>query len=181
MSSQRMGKYACLEIERKYLLRFLPADLNEHDPHWRITDHYIVQTRLRLRRMVHSVTHQVICKLGQKYPGDGQDMSQCIMTNLYLAEEEYQQLTSLPARQLIKRRYTYRHQARQYAIDIFAGHLDGLLLAEIECESLVEMSNLPAPAFAIQDVTADPFFVGGALAAIEQDVFASALAARLSM
>jgi CYTH domain-containing protein len=179
MSSQRIGKYACLEIERKYLLSCLPVDLNEQDPHWQITDHYLVQTRLRLRRMAQPATNQVLYKLGQKYRTDEQDSSQSTMTNLYLTKEEYQQLALLPARQLEKRRYAYLHQGHRYAIDIFAGYLTGLILAEIECETMAELAQLPVPAFAVEDVTADTFFSGGSLVAINRAAFQAGLAGYL--
>jgi hypothetical protein len=48
MSRQRIGKYAWLEIERRYLLRRLPTDV-ERSTRRRITDHYLISTRLRLR------------------------------------------------------------------------------------------------------------------------------------
>ena len=46
MTSQRIGKYACLEIESRYLLRRIPDDLLEHPKGWLITDRYLPDTRL---------------------------------------------------------------------------------------------------------------------------------------
>jgi len=179
MSSQRVGKYACLEIERKYLLRDLPAGLHRQDHYWQITDHYILNTRLRLRRMVSPATNQAIFKLGQKYRAAAQDHSQTTMTNMYLTEAEYHRLTGLEAAQLVKKRYDYPHQGRRYSIDVFEGHLAGLILAEIEGETVNEVAQLPLPAFALADVTDDPFFEGGALALIDPERFQATLTARL--
>ena len=50
MSTHRIGKYACLEIERRYLLPHCPPNLAGRPPHSRITDHYLLPSRLRLRQ-----------------------------------------------------------------------------------------------------------------------------------
>jgi CYTH domain-containing protein len=179
MSSQRIGKYACLEIERKYLLRELPADLNTQNSYWQITDHYIINTRLRLRRMVSPATNQVIFKLGQKYRTAAQGHSQTTMTNMYLTEAEYLCLARLEAAQLLKKRYDYSYQGRRYGIDLFEGHLAGLILAEIEAETVDELDQLPVPSFALAEVTGDPFFEGGALVLIDPKEFQTSLTERL--
>lgn len=180
MSSQRIGKYACLEIEKKYLLSKLPLDLDGHESHWQITDRYLANTRLRLRWMVSPATDQVIFKLAQKYRAAAQDPTQTTITNLYLSAEEYQRLASLDARQLVKQRYEYLHQGRQYSIDVFEGALIGLILAEIECETTEEVAQLPFPDFALRDVTVDPFFAGGALATLDHETFQAGLAERFN-
>jgi hypothetical protein len=46
MSSKRVGKYACLELERRYLLSQLPSDLVGQANGWLIVDRYLVDTRL---------------------------------------------------------------------------------------------------------------------------------------
>ncbi len=179
MSDQRIGKYACLEIERKYLLDRLPVDLHEQAPHWQITDHYLVNTRLRLRRMTRVASDQVLYKLGQKYRTDTQAQTQATMTNLYLTAAEYQCLATLEAKQIVKKRYDYVYQGRTYGIDLFGEQLTGLILAEIECATMAEVDGLSLPAFARQDVTDDPFFGGGSLAAIDRATLQAALQARL--
>jgi hypothetical protein len=88
MSTQRIGKYACLEIERRYLLRQFPTDLAGRPPAWRITDHYVLPTRLRLRRMESGET--VHWKLGQKFRAPGQHPFEATITNLTLTEQEYE-------------------------------------------------------------------------------------------
>ena len=66
MSLQRIGKYACLEIERCYLLRELPADLLGQGDYWQIVDRYILDTRLRLRQMTSPRNQTVLYKFSQK-------------------------------------------------------------------------------------------------------------------
>lgn len=175
MSSQRIGKYACLELERKYLLRDLPQDLDPAGPHWTIVDHYLPGTRLRLRRMTHSQSNAVQYKLGQKYRAPEQAVTAATMTNLYLTRAEYDQLRILGGLELQKQRYGYLYLGRRYSIDLFLGHLNGLILAETECETQAEVNGLQLPDFAVADVTGDPFWGGGALAAVEGPAFSEEL------
>lgn len=173
MSTQRIGKYACLELERRYLLRELPAGLEAHHPAWLVTDRYITGTRLRLRRMEGIPGGPTVLKLGQKYRAPNQGCGETTMTNLYLDEHEYDRLSKLDAQQLVKRRYRVTYNGRDYSIDVFEGKLAGLMLAETECESVQAFQVLQTPPFAAKDVTTDPFFTGGNLAALTREAFES--------
>lgn len=177
MSSQRIGKYACLEIERRYLLRELPADLIEAYS-WHIVDRYLSNTRLRLRRMTSPTNQMIVFKLSQKYREAGQDHTQTTITNMYLNEEEYNCLSKLEAQEIVKKRYTYRSQGCNYGIDVFEGSQHGLILAEVEGETAEELVSLSLPVFALKEVTADPFFTGGFLAAMTKGEFQEEFAKR---
>ena len=179
MSSQRLGKYACLELERRYLLRELPAGLKGQAYSWHITDRYITDTRLRLRRMKAPGRGPILLKFGQKYRDRSQSPAETTMTNLYLNDEEYQCLSALEAREIIKRRYRYVHDELTYGIDVFEGKLAGLILAEIECETADQLAQLSIPPFACQEVTDDLFFTGGHLVALTREEFEAGLARRL--
>ena len=48
--SDPAGKYARFELERRFLVKYLP-DAIAQGQGWQITDRYIKNTRLRLRRM----------------------------------------------------------------------------------------------------------------------------------
>ena len=180
MSSQRIGKYACLELERRFLLAKLPANLVGQPYNWHIVDRYLPNTRLRLRRMSSYRDEQVVLKFGQKYRTDSQDAAEAILTNLYLNETEYACLSSLETRTLVKKRYSYNHQGFIYAIDVFEGGLAGLILAEIEFKTVPQLVNLQVPAFAQREVTADPFFTGGNLASLTRAEFEIELVRRLA-
>lgn len=174
MSSQRIGKYACLEIERRYLLAALPADLMQANG-WRISDRYFPATRLRLRRMQAIRGEEVIYKLTQKYRAENQSAAETTITNFYLSEAEYNLLLPLEALTVEKTRHPYADaQARHFSIDVFAGRHAGLILAEIEGEAASAL-----PAFALADVTADRFFSGGHLASLTDLEFRQGLAQRL--
>jgi len=158
MSFNRLGKYACLELERRYLLRELPSDLAGPANGWLIVDRYIVDTRLRLRRMIELESGQIVFKFGQKYRAPWQGGAETTLTNMYLDEQEYDCLSKLEAREVVKRRYRYVNSGLEYGIDVFEGELSGLILAEIECETEQECERLPMPSFALKEVTDDLFF-----------------------
>ena len=180
MSSQRIGKYACLELERRYLLRELPADLKGQEYNWRIVDRYLSNSRLRLRRMTSPASGMVIFKLTQKYREAGQEATETIITNMYLNEVEYSSFSQLQGTEITKKRYEYRQQGDLYSIDVFEGPLQGLILAEMEAETAAELAAQPIPSFALKEVTADPFFSGGALAGLTEEEFREGFAQRLS-
>ena len=51
MTLQRIGKYACLEVEYRYLLSKIPDGMMDNPKGWLITDRYLPNTPLRLRHM----------------------------------------------------------------------------------------------------------------------------------
>ena len=180
MSSQRVGKYACLEIERRYLLGSPPIGLSETAESWYIVDHYFLDTRLRLRRMSSVSGSEIIYKLGQKYRSATQDASKTTITNMYLTEEEYSFLEKLEGKVTEKKRFRHEVEGRIYSIDVFEGRHRGLVLAEIEFEMESELANISLPDFAIKDVTDDPFFTGGFLAGLLKHEFRERLARYLN-
>jgi CYTH domain-containing protein len=157
--TQKALKYGRIEAERRFFLSQLPADLPA--TYTAITDYYITDTRLRLRRMETAAGELIELKLGQKYTTD--DPTQTVMTNIYLNEMEYKILSGLPARLLHKQRYAYAHGRYTYSLDVFTGALAGLILAEIEAQPGITIELLPVPSFAVCEVTAVPLFTGGLL------------------
>jgi hypothetical protein len=83
MTSQRIGKYACLETERRYLLNKVPDGLLDNPKGWLITDRYFPNTRLRLRHMKSVSGNENIYKLTQKYRSETQNASETTITNIY--------------------------------------------------------------------------------------------------
>ena len=79
---------------------------------------------------------------------------------MYLSEAEHAALTRLPAAPLSKSRLSIA----PYGIDVFAGHLAGLVLAEAEFASVEAAAALRPAAFCRAEVTADRRFTGGQLA-----------------
>ena len=181
MTSQRIGKYACLETERRYLLRTVPDDLPANADGWHITDCYFPNTRLRLRNMKSIAGDENIHKLTQKYRSGTQNAYETTITNIYLTEAEYNFLQPLEAKIIRKRRYPYSAQNHNFSIDVFEGRHQGLILAEIELEEKSGLDEFVLPLFALKDVTEDLFFSGGNLAIMTDEGFRQGLSQRMRL
>ena len=178
MASQRIGKYACLEVECRYLLSKIPDDLLDSPKGWLITDRYFPNTRLRLRHMQSLAGDEQIYKLTQKYRSETQNAYETIITNMYLTEAEYHHLEALEARILRKKRYPYSLPSFSLSIDVFEGRHQGLILAEMEVEKKAGVDDLAFPSFVLRDVTEDPFFTGGNLVTMKDEEFRQGLSQR---
>jgi CYTH domain-containing protein len=179
MASERIGKYACLEVECRYLLNKIPDDLFNSPKGWRITDHYFPNTRLRLRHMESLTGYENIYKLTQKYRAETQNAYETTITNMYLTEAEYNHLAALEAKILKKKRYPYSLPNFSLSIDVFEGRHQGLILAEMEMEKRADANELALPSFVLKDVTEDPFFTGGNLMTMTDEEFRQGLLQRL--
>jgi CYTH domain-containing protein len=179
MTSQRIRKYACLEVECRYLLNKVPEDLLDNPKGWLITDRYLPNTRLRLRQMQSLSGDEDIYKLTQKYRSEAQSAYETTITNVYLTEAEYNHFEALEAKILKKRRYPYRMQNHSLSIDVLEGRHQGLILAEMELENKAEVSEFVLPSFVLKDVTDDPFFTGGNLVTMTDEEFRQGLLQRL--
>ena len=179
MASQRIGKYACLEVECRYLLNKIPDDLLDNPQGWLITDRYFPHTRLRLRHMQSLSGDEHIYKLTQKYRSETQNAYETTITNVYLAQAEYNHFEALEAKILKKKRYPYSLPNFSLSIDVFEGRQQGLILAEMELEKRAGANELVLPSFVLKDVTEDPFFTGGRLVAMTDEEFRQGLSQRL--
>ena len=175
MTSQRIGKYACLEVESRYLLNKVPDDLLDSPKGWQITDRYFPNTRLRLRHMKSLSGNENIYKLTQKYRSDAQNAYETTITNIYLTEAEYNHFEALEANVLKKTRYSYTLPNYSLSIDVFEGRHRGLILAEMEVEKKAGVDDLALPSIILKDVTDDPFFTGGRLVMLTDEEFRQGL------
>jgi CYTH domain-containing protein len=149
-------KYAVVERERRFLVRSVPHGVTGIS---QIRDRYIDASRLRLRE-VRGHDGRVVRKLGQKIRlGDGPSAIAC--TSMFLDDEEWSLLSSLPARVVTKRRHHLDRDGVQAVIDELE---DGTLLAEIDDG---DRPPAPVPSWldVIADVTGDEAWTGGTLAA----------------
>lgn len=151
-------KYSLVERERRWLVASgqvpaLPAE------HRRIEDRYIIGTRLRLRRISDSSSGALQHKLTRKYESD--DPAARPIVTAYLDAGEYDVVAALPAHNLVKRRY----KIGAFSVDLFEGTLTGLILAESEQADAISLAALTLPAWLGADVTANPCYQGGHLAA----------------
>lgn len=150
------------ERERRFLLEGLPDGVGSPV---RIADRYLTGTRLRLRRVV-APDGVVVRKLGQKVRTDPDDPTEVWITNLYLDDAEYERLVGLPAAALHKDRYPWPLFGG--SVDVFAGALSGLVLAEIECVDEAALAAVIPPPGTVADVTQDDRFSGGSLATLDR-------------
>lgn len=149
-------KYSLIERERRWLVRRLPSLPAAHNL---IEDRYIIGTRLRLRRITSSDSGAVQHKLTRKYEAD--DPSARPIVTAYLEAGEHAVFASLPAHPLTKR----RHRLGAFSVDLFSGPLEGLILAESEQPDAETLAALPLPEWLGADVTNNPCYQGGHLAA----------------
>lgn len=168
-------KYACLERERRFLLARAP-DPAEGDQVLHIEDRYLEGSRLRLR-LVRRDGQDPVYKLGQKIRVVPAHPSTVAHTTLYLDRGEYESLRRLGGRTLTKTRTLRTWHGLTLAVDVFAGELEGLVLAEVD---LGEAAELPAsPLWPSSDeVTQDERFTGGALASTSREQLRRALRER---
>lgn len=154
------GKYARVERERRFLMPG-PPDPSTVTATRMITDRYLTGTRLRLRR-VELPDGTLERKLTQKVPArrpGGTGGVQGLITNTYLSAAEYDLLATLPAEVLTKTRCS----APPLGVDVFGGHLRGLVLAEAEFTTDEEAHAFAFPAGCVAEVTDDLRFTGGRL------------------
>jgi CYTH domain-containing protein len=163
-------KYARAERERRFLLARIPEGPCVERAE--ITDLYLTGTRLRLRQAVQTTTagSTVSRKFTQKIPAAGGRPG--LITTTYVNEAEYAVLSVLPGTELSKTRYG----VPPYAIDVFAGKLAGLVLAEVEFENAREEESYEVPSDVVAEVTVDPRLSGGRLALTSRSDLLSLLA-----
>lgn len=157
-----LPKYALCEHERRWLVSRAVLEVIVGTRHQYIVDHYLTDSRLRLRSMRDSDTGEMTYKLTKKY-GLGDDYSEPI-TTIYLAQAEYELFAELAHRKLAKNRYKLTENGVVFSIDVFTEPHHGLILAEIECASQEALLKAPAPSFAVKEVTTDERYRGGSLA-----------------
>ena len=138
-----MGK----EIERKFLIRELPADINEYPCHELEQGYLNTDPVVRVRKEDD--------KYYLTYKGKG--FLEREEYNLPLNEESYHHLVEKADGHLItKRRYLIPYEHYTIELDVFEGFLKGRILAEVEFPSVDEATAFVAPDWFAEDVTGDP-------------------------
>jgi len=147
------GRYARPERERRFVVTGEPGPLAESRL---IEDRYLHGGTLRVRAV--RGDGEPVFKLTQKVRPLASDPTEVAITNMYLSPSEYRMLVALPGNDLVK----IRSMCGDFAVDVFQGPLDGLVLAEIEVQDLSDPLDLPDWIGA--EVTHDDTYSGGALA-----------------
>lgn len=148
------------EFELTYLVKMLPAEVKSA-PCQDILDIYIPAVAehptLRIRQNGQK------WEITKKEPIHGQDSSHQLETTIPLTADEFQELNSLTGKRIHKTRYFYNENGVNYEIDVFHGALEGLVLADVEFNSLAEKASFVPPDWCLAEVTQEKFIAGGML------------------
>ena len=149
-------KYAAIEIERRWLVDLKGAGDLSNVPYREIEDLYLSSSRLRLRKVSAPGT-STIFKFGKKY-GKRTAVSEPV-TNLYLTETEYLQLSPLPGTRTLKRRYSIAGGA----LDVYQRPREGLAVFEAEFDHEASAQAYEPPPFVTREITGESSFTGVSL------------------
>ena len=162
-------KYARIEYERRFLVDIKTdwrAALELYSK--RLDDRYLACGRLRLRRLEDSDTRRVAYKFTKKYESDSL-LAQPVV-NTWLSESEFGALSGLDGFSVSKTRHYQTWNGVVFAVDVFHGELDDLVLCESEqADSIGELLAIQFPPYAKWEVTENPNFTGGHLCRMSGD------------
>lgn len=148
------------ELELTYLPKSLPPGILA-SPSNEMLDIYVPQSAdhpiLRIRRS--GKKHEIT----KKQPIKQEDFSSQLETTIPLTSEEFADLEKIHGKRVAKTRYLYEENGVHYEIDVFQGSLKGLILVDIEFNSLEDKSNFSPPDWLLTEVTQEKFLVGGML------------------
>lgn len=156
-------KYGRIEHERRWLVRPGPLELVKPRPFSRrLRDRYLDCGRLRLRAMEESDGLSTRYKLTKKYPSHSLDAQPIV--SMFLSREEYEGLLALPGRDLVKTRRYDEIGGWIFSVDTFEGAHAGLVLCEVEAESVEALAQVVPPPYVFREVTHELAYTGGTLA-----------------
>ncbi len=148
------------EIELTYLAKELPAGIKD-SPCKEILDIYIPNATghatLRIRKSGEKY------EITKKEPIHGVDPSHQLESTISLTAEEFGELSRLGGLRIRKRRYYYQENGTNYEVDIFQDGLSGLVLVDVEFDSLEKKNSFIPPEWCLAEVTQEKFLAGGML------------------
>jgi len=147
-----------IELEKTYLLKYIPKDLNEYDSK-EIVDIYIPKSsRHAVIRIRKSDDKYEITK---KEPISDDDASCQKEQTIRLTEEEFNEFKKLDGKIVHKTRYCYEYDGRKCEVDVFQGALKGLVVVDFEFETNEEKDAFEIPSFCLIEITQEEFIAGG--------------------
>lgn len=150
-----------IELERTFLVKYLPLGWRRL-PKLEIIDRYLPYSAahpdIRLRQKGKEFT------LTKKRPLNLKDFSQQEEQTIRLSAAEFAAFKKLPAKIVAKTRYYLPGRSQTIELDVFRGHLEGLVLADIEFASIKQLRRFQPPDFLLADVTQSEIVAGGKLA-----------------
>jgi len=148
-----------IELEKTYLLKYLPADLANF-PFKEYIDIYLPTIaehpclRIRQKGQEYEIT--------KKYPVQGKDSSKQYEFTISLTKDEFLEFAAnIQGKRARKLRYLYKYNNIPAEIDIYQDKLLGLIIADFEFKTLMEMENFTMPEFCLIEVSQDKTMAGG--------------------
>lgn len=144
---------------RTFLLEDLPEPLTRASEHLQFHDNYIGNTYLRLRTERRPKTREWSWLIEKNSLVTADDPLAREIEEIRLTEQEYGSLAHLEGREIRKNRYFYQKDDLKLEIDVYIGGLWGLHLANAVFDTREQAQKLKTPAFAVAEVTQNPFFL----------------------
>ena len=148
------------ELELTYLAKKLPEGI-KNSPAKEMLDIYLpsfgAHPDLRIRKIGDRR------EITKKQPVKDGDSSHQLETTIPLTKEEYAELNNLKGKRVEKTRYYYEERGINYEIDVFQSGLKGLVLVDVEFDSLEKKAAFVPPAWCLVEVTQEEFIAGGML------------------
>lgn len=157
-----------MEIERKFTIKTLPADLESYEKRELEQGYLCTSPVVRVRKSVkQGKTNYILCyksKLGLEQKEDAAAQV-CREEELPLSKEAYEKLLSkVDGRVITKTRYLIPYGEYTIELDVFAGELTGLAFAEVEFPDEQAAAEFAMPEWFAEDVTFDNHFKNAWLA-----------------
>lgn len=160
------------ELERRYLLRTLPSDLDRYSVQI-VSDLYFPEhsdhCQLRLRRKGNKY------EITKKVPIDPNDLSSMQEHTIPLSEQEYHCLLNAPGKALNKQRYSISAYFGSIEIGVFLDALAGLMIVDFEFTDHQAMEAFKSPSWVGPEITNDNRLAGGELCGRKIDELAQIL------
>lgn len=163
-----------LELEYTFLARKLPEEIKGVQPK-RLIDIYIpdlgdnhAHLRLRQKGDKREITKKVLVNEG--------DASTQIETSIMLDAGEFEALSGVSQKRVVKDRYFVTIGGFSAEVDVFREKLEGLVLIDFEFSSEAERAKFVKPAVCLADVTQEEFLAGGLISGKSYSDIANELA-----
>lgn len=153
-----MKAFTQIEIERKFVVDYIPEGLLEPRQYKLIRQGYLIydaerEVRIRDKAGIYTMTVK---------QGSGLKREE---TEIELDQTQFETLWPLTqGKRVEKRRYKIPYISHTLELDIFTGELDSLVLVEVEFASEEASRGFQPPEFIKQEVTTDPEYKNANLA-----------------
>lgn len=151
-----------MEIEKKYLVKHMPSDLEQY-PCVKIEQGYLsVNPVIRIRKW----NDDYILTYKRREQGEHENRV-CVNqeVELPLTEESYSNLKKkIDGKMITKERYIIPYGERTIELDCFHGSYEGMILAEVEFQSIQEAECFEKPEWFGENVSGDCRYTNAYLA-----------------